>query len=101
MVEEYLRWMRESKRRSPATVYSYGRIYTSLLAHLDGSHLLAVTTEELERFIFSRPRMKTRGPRPSASTVKTEAMAVRSLFRWLSARGLVHRDPTLRLMESV
>src|SRR5262245_21287705 len=91
LVEGYLAWMHDQKRRSPSTVYCYGRIYTSLLIHLEGKHLLAATHEDLERFVFARPRTKTRGPRPAAATVKVEAMALRSLFKWLSARGLVHR----------
>ena len=101
LVESYLDWMQDTKRRSPGTVYSYGRIYTALLGYLSDRYLLALTTERPEDFIFSRRRTKTRGPRPSATKVNVGATAIRSLFKRLDARGLIHRDPTLRPLASL
>jgi integrase/recombinase XerD len=94
---EYLAWQRDSRRRSPTTLYQYAAFLDRFLLHLGSRHLAQVTLEQLEEWLH-RPRGgRGHGKPPAASTLQGEIAILRGLWRYAIARGLLSEDPTVLL----
>lgn len=94
LVQRYLDWMSVSAKKSPATLHSYGRLYSLLLDQLGSRPLSAVSTADLYAFV-ARPR---RGRIEAApATIKAEVMTLRSLFKGLNHLELLASNPAQRL----
>lgn len=96
LVNQYLDWAANVRRRSPMTVYKYRMVYVTLLDWSGSRSLESLTVDDLQRWL-RRPRRQGKPAAPA--TIKTETMAVRSLFKWLYGRGIVSHDPTVQLLE--
>lgn len=98
LAREFLRWQRDQRRRTPATVYAYQRVLGSLLDAIGGTSLDAVTVVQLERWL-DRPRPgRAHGNVGAAATIAREVALVRTFYKWLFARGHVERNPTAMLV---
>ena len=96
LVIQYLRWMREVRNRTDATVNTYG---VTLQSWVDWRHngILTATQRDMERWVM-RPRPRRgHGNCGAPATRKKDIAVLRSFYRWLVASGELTADPTLGL----
>lgn len=93
-VEEFLLWLSVERGRSPATLDAYRRDLSTFIQYLtdQGGALSTVEHSDLVGYLRNRQGM---GLAPSSVT--RAMVAVRSLFRFMSAEGLREDDPSAQL----
>lgn len=89
-VEEFLGWLRVEKGRAPSTLSAYRRDLSAFLRWVGdhGFDVLQVREPELVAYAVDG-----RGSNEAPSTRKRRIVAVRSLYRFLAAEGLMDVDP--------
>lgn len=91
LTAEWLRWLRNTRGRSPNTVATYARSARSV-----GKPLVDATMDDIEAWFASRALGPDGAPRPHSAR-NNELSAIRGFYRW--AMRFEHRsdDPTIRL----
>lgn len=89
--DEWLRWLREDRGRSPNTISTYARSARSL-----GVPLESATREDIEAWWTSRAADAAGNPRPHSAR-NNELSAIRSFYRWAQRFEVRADDPTIRL----
>jgi site-specific recombinase XerD len=96
VVTAYLSWLRDVRRRSPATIDSYRSTLSNWMRWLvdhDVRRLADGRLADLEAF-QNRPRQKRgRGGTGAAATQRREVISVRGFYAWMAQRGHVDVDP--------
>ncbi len=84
LVERFLDYLRAERGASPHTVRAYARIARQLVHHLEARDraLASATRTELRGFLFRA------GHRAAPASRAQRASIVRTLYRWLSDRGI-------------
>jgi len=92
-VVTFLEWMRDQRQVAPATVVSYAGVLARFLDEcVRGRMFDAVPPEEVEAWL-SRPRGgRARGNPPQAATKARNIAVLRSLYKFLTARGFCTRN---------
>jgi site-specific recombinase XerC len=99
LVQEYLEWMRDVRKRSPASVYSYRRTLILWLRHIQPTPLVAVAVTDVDTFL-ARPREvggRLKGEVVAAGTLKGELARVRSLYDWMVRRDYAYGNPARKV----
>jgi integrase/recombinase XerC len=99
LVDDYLRWLSTSRRRSPRTVRTYGNALKMYLDYLsaEGLALTDVRIPDVEAFGARPGRKKIKpGAEARATTVRKDVVIVRQFHRWAN-----ERDHPLRRIDTV
>jgi site-specific recombinase XerD len=94
LVQDCLTYLAGLKALTPRTIALYERLCTSLVDECVAERgLEAVTTAAIEAWL-QRPRDgRARGRAGAPATLHRDASAIRGLFRWLQAQGVVRENP--------
>ncbi len=89
-VEEFLGWLRVERGRAPATLEAYRRDLSDFARWAADRQVLVVdaTAPDVHAYLAAQARDGA-----AASTRKRRAVAVRSLYRFLAAEGVIDQDP--------
>ncbi|MCD8172016.1 MAG: tyrosine-type recombinase/integrase [Alistipes sp.] len=95
-MENFLGYLQAEKRYSEHTVSNYRRDISDFIASLDGAaecfDPAKVTTDDIRDWITG---LSGRGLAPSS--VNRMVSALRSFYKYLRSRDIVHKDPMLRI----
>lgn len=90
VVSEYLQWLRDTRRKSAATLKAYGgdlRDYAAWLA-ANGRQVAETTRFELRRYLVE---LEEQGL--AATSVQRKLASLRGLFQWLQQEGRIDKNP--------
>lgn len=97
MVSEFLTWQRESRGRTSSTVYNYGSVLAAWLDWLGDTPLGHADVGDMEAWV-KRPRDGRAMGNMAAPATRAKYVAIlRSLYKYLHARGYVTENPALLL----
>lgn len=96
--EDYLTWLRDTRGRSPATLYGYSIALDMFLDFLEPRRLTDATLADLEAFVGRARGGRAQGASGKAATRAREVSVLRGLYSFLVARGHVTANPALDLM---
>ena len=90
IVDDYLQWLRTSRRKSAATLRAYGSDLRSFASWLStqNSTVLSTSRFELRRYLVE---LEEQGL--VATTVQRKLASLRGLFGWLQQEGHVAKNP--------
>lgn len=93
MVNEWLEWLEHTANRAPSTVLNYAGVALSFLRDCVGDRLLdSVTEADVEAWLLRPRRQRALGKVAAPATRARNVAILKSMFRWLHARGYVERD---------
>lgn len=96
-IEEFLEYLRTGRNASPNTIWAYRNDLSQLAAYLTqhqpaDADWSAITHETLADYVES---LRQRGY--TTSTIARKIAALKTLFHWLSQRGAISEDVSIRL----
>lgn len=101
MVEMYLRWLAETRKRSSLTVMQYGGKLRTLIELLDDTPLGQANVTDLEAWLGRPRKNRAEGRKAKDATLSRDVTVVRGFYNWLFDRGLIRKNPSTRLLSPV
>lgn len=102
LTDAYLHWLAHERECAPMTVFTYGHTLASWVTMLGNVHVLDAGLPEMRSFVLApvarATRYSTVGDEPSPATKKRRVAELRGFYKWLSAEGFRHDNPTMRLV---
>lgn len=104
--EQWLDWLTAVKRSAPRTVQTYRSTLNRYVAWFEqhgfehgAGNPNNPELAQLEAFLHRPRHRQGKGSHGAPATVSSEIAALKGVFGWAKARGMVPRDPTLDLVR--
>ena len=89
----YLVWLRDQRECAPSTITNYAGVLARFLDEcVGGRHFDAVPPEDIESWLLRPRACRARGPARSPRRRRGASRTLRSLYKYLTARGYCSRN---------